>query len=271
MPFEVLRLPKGDLGPMAKPKRTAAIEAAHTWPIGTHEQREYVIAFESGDFRIALGKPGKEASDEWATGRGKRKPHDMAPTVFFQGKPLNFFPTFENLFQDIHGARREAGAASESILEAMAALLFRSSYMLDHDFTTNGQPRGGFHAPTIAWTPPEEVMNFLIEEVPHMGPNLLTSDNGEARLPTDVYLQLIEAIALNEDVKYQGESVVNAGVVDGNVGRVNNLCTLVTFIAADLERVPLAKFAAKLIKSRGVSGLSRKDAEAHFPVLVARD
>ena len=259
----LLELPTTNLGPLAKPKRTMSIKQAQAWHSGTQDDRHYVKVFASGEYAVALGKPGKEAAE----GYSRPNPHDMAPTVFFEQRALPFFPTFRDIFRDIqHLGAAESGDQRESVLEVMAALFFRSSFMLDHEERA-GAAR---HEPAWHWQPPREAIDFLTSSRAEMGPPICTQDGRQVRLPTAVYLQLVDALAWNEDVKYQAAKVDSSGAVSGNTGRPNTLQTCASLIAVFLDRYAIYDFTDAVIRGKGVAQMTRKAAEAAFPLLAPR-
>lgn len=258
-----LSLPNVNLGPLASPKRLSSIELALSWESGTFEKKHYITLYRTGDFEVCLGKPGKEAQPDYA----KLNENDMTPTILFHGEVLDFFPTFSDIFEDFQriGAT-VVSTQRESVLEILGCLLYRSSFMLDHELIdgNNFQDNGGqrWH-----WKIPSNHLETLQNKEFEVGRNIETS-KGTLRLPIDVYLHLVDAIALNEDVKYQAKNVLGTGKVNRATGRTNTLQTLAAIIAVFLNRYPLSKFADTLIRGRGVASLTVKAAKTAFPELA---
>ena len=196
---------------------------------------------------VKLGKPGKEA----APGYSKPNQYDMTPTVFRDGMALAWTPTFDELFREFQhmGTAEYTGdRVSATVLELLACLLFRSAFMLDHDEHELGS-RCWRYEPPIA----------VLEVIEDQAPVII---GGSYELPFRVYLQLIDALAWNEDAKYNPDpsSIENRG-------RKNTLLTCVNIIGVFLDRVSLVDFVSLMIRGRGVAPISQKAAKLHFPLL----
>lgn len=253
-----LKLPSNP-GGIAKIKRTESVIEAQQWPAGTIENKRYRKVYESGDFGIFLGKPGKEAAESYV----KRNVHDMTPTVFHKGAAVAFLPTFEDIFRDLWHLGLEAsklGSSRDEVLEMVGALLYRSSYMLDH---IKEEASGLW-----VWSPPSDTVSPIVQALGVMGRELQMPNGTTKRLPIDVYLQLVDALALNEDVKYQSENVEKFSTVKSNTGRTNTMQTCTSMIAVFLERYDIVKLFGSLSRSRGVAPMSQTDAKVAFPVLA---
>ena len=139
--------------------------------------RYHPVSPEHQGLVVAVGKPGKEAA-----GYGRPNPNDMLPSVLQDGVPLSFLASFYDIFREFqHLGVAHEGRAPEVVLELVGALLFRSAFMLDHRNVGDGW----------RWSPPESVMDILESASPFVA---------EPPLPIRVYLFLVEALALNEDV-----------------------------------------------------------------------
>jgi len=125
--------------------------------------------------------------------------------------------------------------------------MFRSAFMLDHEEIEPGCWR---------YSPPDDVMTEIEKWTP-----------AAANVPIQVFLQLIDTLALNEDVKYQTLGYE----IQKGVGRRNNLATCAHIVAVFLGRASLVRFAGTLARPpSGVAPLSRKAAEQAFPLLAGR-
>jgi hypothetical protein len=258
-----LKLPSENLSPIANPRRLSSIELALAWEIGSQEDKKYVKTFQTDDFEVVLGKPGKEA----AIGYERPNPNDMTPTVLYRQEAIDFYPTFSDIFKHFqHLGAVGAPQTREPVLSTLAALMFRSSFMLDH-VSVEEKHFNDKSGNRWVWNPPRESLDFLTSSRETMGPKVRTISGKELQLPLDVYLHLIDAIALNEDVKYQAPKIALKGKVDGKVGRTNTLQTLTAIIVVFLDRYPIYKFADSLIRGRGVASISAKAAIEALPQL----
>ena len=137
---------------------------------------------------------------------------------------------------------------SGEVLELLACLLFRSAFMLDHQEQQPGSGRWRHE-------PPEAVVRAIEEQSPVMAA-------GQYELPFRVFLHLIDALAWNEDVKYNPDP---ASIQ--NRGRRNTLLTCVNIIGVFLDRVSLVDFVGLIIRGRGVAPISVIAAKRYFPML----
>jgi hypothetical protein len=235
--YESLSLPPGNLGPLARPRKLAAIDEAVLWPRGpAFGDRVFtrVYEFPSLGFEVGVEKPGKEVFEN------PPNVNDMLPSIYQHGRRWDLAPSFFDLYQEFQLISREARGQP---LELMGCLLYRASYMLDHEFVDGGW----------RWKPPEDVMQTITESIPHM-----------AGLPVEVFLTMVEVVALQEDVKYQ---TLGYDVSKG-AGRTNNLQTCAHLIAAFLGRINIVRFAGSLARPpAGVAPLPQTRAKAVFPLL----
>ena len=239
-----LALPLGQLGPLARPRRLAAIHEADGWPAGPNPENPVLkTVYSGGVYEVCLGKPGKEWSREGQT----QNLYDMLPCVRKEGKRLDYTPSFGDIF----GALQKLGRADEVSLELLGCLFVRSAFMLDHEKLAAGW----------RFSPPEEVLRDVEARTPQAG-----------GIPVGVFLQLVDALAWNEDVKYFHR---NGDI--SNTGRPNTLMTCAHIIAVMLGRAELVSFANALSRGRGVAPLPQQRARGLFPplspaaLLVAED
>ena len=118
--------------------------------------------------------------------------------------------------------------------------------MLDH-VVRNGH---------IAYEPPAEILAEIKKDIP-----------AAYGVPMEVFLQYLEAIALNEDVKYRTKGELRGKPYGPGSGRMNNLSSCAHLIAVLLERADLVDYAYGYSQMRGVSPLTFKRALEHFPLL----
>ena len=208
--------------------------------MGTRDEQIFTRLISVSGYDVGVRKPGKEA--EWDPPR--QNPNDMLPTIRKDGMVIEYAPGFTAIFEVL----QDLGVGRNNLaLELIGCLLFRSAYMLDHEEMEPGCWR---------YAPPPTVVTEIERWTP-----------SAANLPIQVFLHLIEALALNEDVKYD---TLGYDIQKG-VGRRNNLSTCAHIVAVFLGRASLVRFAGTLARPpSGVAPMSRTAAEASFPLLAGR-
>lgn len=249
--FPDLLLPNVQLGRLSLPRRVEAICEAISWPKSADGNPVWTEVWASGGYRVCLGKPGKEAA--WIAPK-KANVNDMIPSVFEGSIRVDYTPSFGAVWREIEMLVKSPGNSSAELL---AGLLFRAAYMLDHTRTDNGVWR---------YTPPEPV----VAEIERLTPVVHTTAGKE--LPIRVFLHLIEALSLNEDVKYytlgEAESVGHGKErIKTGIGRRNNLSTCAHIIAVILGRQSVVDFGDNMSRRRGVAPLTVPSAKRLFPLL----
>jgi len=247
-----LKLPSGSLIKLARDKRIDALNEALNWEKGKNQENRKVTklySFENG-FSVAVAKPGKEAAPDYRGCRyyaGEKKgektnnPNDMNPQILKDGEKFGKDLTFEDMFEKIEGLMH----ADLFGLELMGMLLFRASFMLDHEKDDNGNYR---------YYPPNEIVYRLENRIPQVD-----------GIPTRVLLHFLVVLSLNEDVK-----VYTLGYKDlkKSYGRVNTLLTFSHLIAVFLERRSIARFAGSFARPpSGMAPLPRTKVDEYFPLL----
>jgi len=229
-----LSLPVGlKLSPFAKPRRMEILREAIRWPKGKNQgKRKITTIYGSGDFVVAVGKPGKEAAPDfkrkhYVTGVTTNNPNDMNPFIMKKGKKVGNDLTFEALFEQIEHLMR----ADVFGLELFGMLIFRMAFMLDHEQNQKSQWR---------YIPPKTSLVMLKQRIPEVG-----------GVPVDIFLYFLDVLALNEDVKMHTLGYENA---QHDYGRVNTLLTFAHLVAVLLNRRSLAKFAGAF--ARPPSGMA---------------
>jgi len=221
------------LSPFARPRRVKILNEAISWPKGEgQEKRKITTLYKSGDFVVAVGKPGKEAAPgfkrkHYKTGKEMNNANDMNPFIMKNGKKVGNDLTFSDLFEKIEHLMR----ADIFGLEILGMLIFRMAFMLDHKQDSKGNWR---------YVPPEISLALLKKRIPEIG-----------GVPTDVFLYFLDVLALNEDVKMHTLGHENAQY---DYGRINTLLTFTHLIAVLLNRRSLAKFAGAF--ARPPSGMA---------------
>ena len=236
------------LSPFARPRRVEMLKEALAFPKGkSQEQRKITEIYKSGNFVVAIGKPGKEASPDfkrkhYITGETTNNPNDMNPFIMKNGVKVGNDLTFEALFEQIGYLTR----ADVFGLELFGMLIFRTAFMLDHKQNQEGKWR---------YIPPKEALSLLKKRLPEIG-----------GVPIDVFLYFLDVLALNEDVKMHTLGYENA---QHDYGRVNTLLTFAHLVAVLLNRRSLAKFAGSFARPpSGMAPLPKiKDLFETYPLL----
>src|SRR3990167_18557 len=239
---EILRVDKTSISQKKVfPKRKSRIDEAISWPHGTEKKPTFYTLWDKFDYRISLGKPGKEAFKSYP---GMANPNDMKPTIFFKNKNLDKSATFQEIVKNLEIVSNNHSYA----LELLGCLLFRSAFLLDHSKIDTNEP-----IEIYRYTPNELVIKRISKDVPHI-----------YDIPVEVFLHYLNAIALNEDVKY---STRGYDLSSKNAGGKNNLLTYVNLIAVLSGKKPLYTLSGPLLMS-GVSAISLQDAFNALPHLV---
>jgi len=245
--FPELRIGKIDTAELHR-RREASIREAIGWPTGTDRDHQVNTSiWASEQFTVQLGKPGKEAFRSSKTNK-----HDMLPGIFEGGRRLGYTPTFEDVwFTFERWAQNDA-----AVVDLFGCLLFRAAYMLDH---TEMSPNVWRYAPPAS----------VIAEIDRR--KTVASVAGR-HVPARVLLQFIEALALNEDVKYHTlaedlQPGTGMSRINGGIGRTNSLSTSVHVIAVLLRRRPIVGLIERLGRSQGMAPLDPASAKAVFELL----
>lgn len=207
-------------------------------------EKKYYPLYGQGDWSVGVRKPGKEAADDQkrrkADGTKTNNPNDMLPTLMLSGDPH----PHDYSFQDIFGMMERMKRADMVALDLLGTLFFRQGLMLDHAES----------AGRVRLTPPPTALEVLENRLPLID-----------GLPISSIIYLMEALALNEDVKY---FTLEYQVFTQGYGRRNNLHTYVHLIAVLLNKCPLFKFAGSFARPPvGISSITQKDALEAFPYL----
>ena len=225
-------------------KRKARVDEAMRWSIGTENNREYHTVWEKGEYCVALGKPGKEALPGY---RGKNNPYDMRPTIFYRKVDMEKKATFQDVVKDLE----EVGKKHTKELELLGCLLFRSAFLLDHIRVNTNQSEEVYR-----YYPNDFVINKINESVKSI-----------YGVPTEVFLHYLDAIALNEDVKYTN---LGYDLETKNTGGRNNLLTYVNLIAVISGKKPLYTLADPLLRS-GVAAINQREAFEFLPHISGKN
>jgi hypothetical protein len=231
---------------IAGAKKLAAVEEAISWPKGVDlEHTIPSVLFETDSFTVQLAKPGKETAPDFLArykdGNYGPNPNDMRPEIRHNRNMVKGLASFTEIFEEL----QRLHLVSTEGITLIACLLARSAYMLDHVEISPGIWR---------YRPPVETIEKLSRLIP--------SAEG---VPVEVFLHFLDALALNEDVKYH---TLGYDIKTGP-GRRNNLLTCVHVIAVMLGLASIAKFAGAFASiPRGISPLAFKTMLEIFPELA---
>ena len=219
-------------------KRLSRINEAMSWPVGTFEDKAYTTYYKAGEYEVRLGKPGKESQDNY---KGKKNPYDMRPEIFKNGANLNLAATFGDVIYDLEVVAK----VEKYCVELLATLMFRSAFLLDHRAVNSDSSN-----PIYRYDPKQEVVDYITDKIPLI-----------YGVPPVVFLQYIDAIALNEDVKYYYKGF---DLEKKSTGAKNNYLTYVLLTAVITGDIPVSVIAAKLLRSN-VAAITIKQALAVLP------
>lgn len=228
---------------VAKEFRGKSIQDAIDLAAGpSQEKMIFHSLWRSGKFEVGVGKPGKEANRKGELVNS----NDMWPYIKQNGSFKIESATFKDVFRDL----QDAANKSRRALELLGCLFIRSALMLDHEIKNNH----------IVYSPPAAVLKEIEKDISTL-----------SGVPLEVFFQYIEAIALNEDVKYYTRGETRGRPFGPGAGRQNNLLSCAHLIAVLLGRAELVDFAYGFSMMRGVSPISIKKAKICFPLLGEDD
>lgn len=191
---------------------------------------------EDGRYCVGVGKFGKEYYLEtisWKDGHKSNNPNDMRPTVWVDGKEIEFDGSFDHVFNFFQKVSRVDMRA----LEILGCLMFRNAYLLDHD-------------DNLTYTPPKDAIEYINTVMPEY-----------EGISVEAYLHYMEMIAWNEDVKYE---TLGYDVHTG-IGRRNNMLTYAHIIAILLGKGSLSKLCSQFSRPPvGVSPIAQSLAKEVF-------
>lgn len=228
----------------AKSLRNQSISNAVSLEKGKNQENMILhVVWSDGKYEVGLGKPGKEAKES----RTNINPNDMWPFVRAKsGQYVVESATFKNVFKELEHMH----AKSKYALELLACLLARSALMLDHEMVDG----------KVAYNPPKDVIDEIKKDIPTA-----------YKISLEAFMHYLDAIALNEDVKYKTKGDLRGKPYGNQAGRPNNLMTCAHLIAVLLGRAELVDFAYGFSTMRGVSGLSLGRAKKYFPMLAGEE
>jgi hypothetical protein len=193
-------------------KRLHQVENAIKYKTGTFDDPVYTELWSKGKYSVGVNKPGKEQRRKG----DKENKNDMKPVIKKSGVILNVDPTFRGIFQELE----DLGSRNPEALRKIGILIFRNAYMEDHN-------------DLFQYNLPAKYLRDLNVKV-----GLIYG------VTVDVLLHYIEAIALNEDVKYH----TLGRKLNRGVGRQNMLLTFVNFIAVLLKGEKISHMIGEMTK-----------------------
>lgn len=226
-------------------KKQELIDKAIAWEGDKSNNPDKIIYHDlwqspDGIYKVSLGKYGKEfyQSDiKWKDGHKGNNPNDMKPCILKNDELLGFDGSFDYIFHCF----QEIYKVSEKALQVLGGLLFRNAYMLDHDDSLN-------------YNPPKDAIRFIEQD--------FSEYNG---IPIETFIHYLEALALNEDVKY---FTIGYDLRKSGAGRLNNMLTYAHLISVLLDHASLAKLCSSFSRPPvGVAPISIKNAKETFPDL----
>lgn len=228
---------------VAKGLREKSINDAIILETGpSKEKRKFHTLWKLGKFEVGVAKPGKEVDRKG----DQANSNDMWPYIKEGGSFKAESATFRDVFRDLQHAANKSRRA----LELLGCLFVRSAFMLDHETKDD----------RIIYTPPKIILEEIEKDVATL-----------YGVPLDVFLQYVEMIALNEEVKYYTKGKARGKPYGAGAGRKNNLLTCAHLIAVLLGRAELIDFAYGFSMMRGVSPITTKKARIFFPMLGEDD
>lgn len=199
---------------------------------------EYHVIWESEDakYKVGVGKFGKEyylQTISWKDGHKGNNPNDMRPTVWVDGKEIEFDGSFDHVFNFF----QYVSHIDTRALEILGCLMFRNAYLLDHD-------------EELVYKPSSEALDYISSVIPEY-----------EGISVEAYLHYMEMIAWNEDVKYH---TLGYDVHSG-IGRKNNMLTYAHIIAILLGKGSLSKLCSQFSRPPvGVSPIAQSLAKEVF-------
>lgn len=198
-----------------------------------------------GRCKVGVGKFGKEYyvnTISWKNGTKGNNPNDMRPFVCIDGEMREFDSSFDHIFHFF----QDVSKINDKALEVLGCLMYRNAFLIDHK-EING---------ILTYCPPQEAINYLNTVIPIYD-----------GISIEAYLHYMEAIAWNEDVKYD---TLGYDVHSG-IGRQNNMLTYAHIISIFMGVGSIAKLCSQFSRPPiGVSAIPQSVAKEAFPWLKIR-
>ena len=221
----------------AKTLRAKSIDDAVALPGGpSRADMVHHVLWTGHGYEVGVGKPGKE------TERKNPNVYDMWPFIRKDGVFDEKSASFGDIFHELEHMSNK----SKYSLELLGCLLARSALMLDHKIEND----------KVVYVPSEEILSEIKKDISSM-----------FNVPLEVFLQYLEMIALNEDVKYQKNLNTKGKAYGKSAGRPNNLLTCAHLISVLLGKAGIVDFAYGFAQQRGVSAIKVTQLPSCFPLL----
>ena len=247
--YPLLELPHGQLGKFAKPRRVEAIKEAISWHKGPSREAQIatcIFSYTDADgsrWEVVLAKPGKEAFLEKRT-----NPNDMFPRITRDGIDINYGESFAGIWNELETiSKRPDGIYS---LELIARFVIACAYMVCHESKVPGVWR-------ISTSP---AMLKFYEDLERRAP---TTTHIQGHVPMRVFLNMIEAISLQEDVKY---FTLGGNRHPGQKGRENNLKTTAGVLRYLCQKESISWLIGGLSRQPpGVLAMTQAEIREYYP------
>ncbi len=217
-------------------KRQELIKIAVSWS-GNYMKNQIIYNKiwtykEEPAFTVGLGKMGKEYY------RKNKNVNDMRPTITNNEKLMgNVKGGFNDIFELMFLLREK-----KAVLMAFVVLFLRNALILDHKIIDG----------KYCYNPDAKLVQYICKRCPEY-----------ERVPMEVYIHFLDAIALNEDVKYWTRGQLNKS---NGIGRENNMKTYIHLICCLLNKEPWSEFLYQIMWY-GVAPLSNEAIATNFPEL----
>lgn len=232
---------------LSRAKRFAMIDESMGWPGDDSSPAHTWIYHLDSSYSVGVKKPGKEADSN----RRYVNPFDMLPVIRHGEIRVPFDAGFNGIFRALYDiGTQSAHSRQEEAAQIFGGVLYRAAWALDHVSDSAGKVRL-----TVDLS-----VRTAIERMPS---RRIQTPTEEYDLPAWVLLHFLEALALNEDVKYFNRR----GALHGSTGRPSTYKTCARALACGLGAEHPMDFAYGLSRGNGVAGLSRGKAETYFPAL----
>ena len=229
-----------------------------------YNEREKQILIKSFDSsrELYLQIPGKESIREG----DKSRPYDFFPVLLYRNtNAYHRDLAFTELWQILEEILNSIKPEDKYVVHLFAVLLYRMAFMVDHKLQTKPERvkiRYLEHAPAgIAINECEEILPARYYYDPPKPIINLVSDKIKSIFDMDfeVFLHYLELLSWNEDCKYYYKDQLKKkkGWIN-EVGRVNNIMTMISYLGIDLKAIKLSKIFSGFAR-HGVSNINEED------------
>ncbi len=209
---------------------------------GNIDNPEHHLIYESlcSNFEIYVEKPGKEARRKTNINH-----YDLRIYIKKNNKEIDIGKSFTNIFKSFESIK-----SNGEPLDLMAYIFIRNAYCYDHNNS-------------YEYSPSKIIINQIKKNL-----------NEIHDVPIDVFLQFIDLISTNEDVKYANKSDEHGNKkysLGQGTGRRNNLLTYVHVIAFLQNKILASDLIGSLVSGApGVAPIDSKSLIEHFPLVKGK-